>query len=170
MNLRYLTIDTQRLRSLFYGLSSTLLVLSLGAGYAVAQSTNRNSPTPLSSNTLAGRGQAQTDQTYFYSFTAGPGELTLTLDVDAGSANGNGVIASVSVQDTDGGVITSLDSYATPGMPGRQVERVSFPTATPVILILNLPHGATSGYTYNLQLSGALNLTLAQPGAVPAQQ
>jgi hypothetical protein len=147
-----------RFRSV-YGIAASLLFLGLGATAVVAQSTDRDTPTPISSSILDLQGRQQQNQTFYYSFTAGPGELTVTLDIDAGSTNGNGVVASYSIQNRDGGPILAGDGYATPGMPSRTVKRVTFRNRTPLILVVNLPPGATADYSYTLKLGGAAHLS-----------
>lgn len=136
-------------------------LIALSPGTMLAQSTNRDAPTPLTSNVLIGQGIHQQTQNYFYSFTAGPGELVLTLDADAGTTNGNGVLPNISLQDRDGNEIASISAFASPGAPSRSVKRVNIATATPVIVLVTLPGGSTAGYTYRLQLSGAVQI--AQP-------
>jgi hypothetical protein len=138
------------------------------ASVVSAQSTDRDAPTPLTTSSLEERGIMGQAQTFYYSFTTDPGELKLTLDVDAGSTNGNGVVASYSLQTRDGGEILSADAYATPGQPARIVKRTTFRKATPVILQVQLPPGATADYTYSLKLSGAAQMRLPRPADSPS--
>lgn len=149
-------------------MASALLILGMSAATVMAQSTNRDAPTPVTSDTLTGTGLHLQAQTFYYSLTAGPGELMLTLDADAGNTNGNGVVASYSLQNRDGGEILSADAYATPGMPARSVKRVSFRTASPMILVIRLAPGATADYTYTLKLSGAVRLPSPEPTPTPS--
>lgn len=127
-----------------------------------AQSTDRDIPTNLTTNVISTTGLHREAKTYFYSFIAGPGELKLTLDVDAGSTNGNGVISTVSIQDKDGNEFSQFLVGATPGVPGRQVKKIKFAQATPVILVLTLPPGATANYISQVKIEGAYGLSIVK--------
>jgi hypothetical protein len=137
--------------------ASTILVTS-PIIRANAQSTNRDAPTSLSTNIISVTGLKSEPKTYFYYFIAKSGELKLTLDIDAGSTNGNGVVSTVSIQDQDGNEFSQLLAGATPGIPGRQVKKIKFAQATPVILMLTLPQGATANYTSKIKIEGDYQL------------
>ncbi len=160
---------------LFVGLVANVLLLSPVllpplVNSVQAQSTDRNRPTPLPAEPLSGTGSNQSNQVFFYSFKVGPGDLTLTLDVDAGSTNGNSVAPSVALQDLSGNSIETVDAYATPGNPGHSAKKVSFRTTTPLLLVLTLPSGTTSSYTYVVKLDGAIQRTSsAVQGSSPVQ-
>ncbi|AFY30747.1 hypothetical protein [Calothrix sp. PCC 7507] len=129
---------------------------------ANAQSTDRDAPTNLTTNVISATGLHKEPKTYFYTFIAGPGELKLTLDIDAGSTNGNGVVSTVSIQDKDGNEFSQFNAYATPGMPDRQVKKINFAQATPVVLILTLPQGATANYLSKIKIEGAYQLSIVK--------
>jgi hypothetical protein len=137
--------------------ATTILVTSQ-VTRANAQSTNRDAPTSLSTNIISVTGLKSEPKTYFYYFIAKSGELKLTLDIDAGSTNGNGVVSTVSIQDKDGNEFSQFLAGATPGIAGRQVKKIKFAQATPVILMLTLPQGATANYSSKIKIEGDYQL------------
>jgi hypothetical protein len=140
-------------------IATSAILLTSHISPVKAQSTDRDAPTNLTNNVISVTGLKTEPKTYFYAFIAGPGELKLTLDVDAGSTNGNGVISTVSIQDKDGNEFSQFIVGATPGIPGRQVKKIKFVQATPVILMLTLPQGATANYISQIKIEGAYKLS-----------
>jgi hypothetical protein len=100
-----------------------------------AQSTDRDNPTPLTVKLLSNPGRGNKNTVYYYSLTAKPGRMTITLDCDAGSDN-DAFSTSVRIETLDGKNLQSISDVCSPGSPKRKVERIEFPSETPVVLLL----------------------------------